>query len=102
MIVSCNCCNPLETVEGWKEIAAAVGKVERTAMDYAKRNVDPLPVWKGPEGVWAYKSAIRDWVARNKFVPYQQVQTREADPRARPRARGASPAATSAPAPAAA
>lgn len=53
-------------VQGWREIASTIGVSVVTAQTYAKRRVDPLPVyWRRCGGyVVAHATALRDWVAR--------------------------------------
>lgn len=55
---------------GWKDISAALDVSDRHARDLASRNRDPLPVEVGHKGVWAYATALRDWMRRQN-VPYQ-------------------------------
>ncbi len=58
-------------VWGWKEIAKELDVSSvTTAQGYAERNRDPLPIEYGHKGVWAYASALRDWVRRQN-VPYR-------------------------------
>ena len=49
---------------GWKDISAALDVSDRHARDLASRNRDPLPVEVGHKGVWAYATALRDWMRR--------------------------------------
>lgn len=62
---------PPRRVWGWKEIAKELDVSSvTTAQGYAERNRDPLPIEYGHKGVWAYASALRDWVRRQN-VPYR-------------------------------
>ena len=51
-------------IEGWKQIARAVGASERTARRLGQRARDPLPVWTYLGRMVAYPSALREWRAR--------------------------------------
>ena len=53
-------------VQGWRAIAAAIGVSRNTALKYAQRARDPLPVyWRRCGGyVVAHATALRDWRAR--------------------------------------
>jgi hypothetical protein len=53
-----------ERVYGWKDIANLLEISVRSAQERARRAVDPLPIRLGHRGVWAYVSALRDWVMR--------------------------------------
>lgn len=58
-----------EIAEGWKEIADVIRVSVRAAQERAdNRNAkwrsDPLPVRYGHRGVWAFASALREWVHR--------------------------------------
>lgn len=59
--------------DGWKAIASGLRCSERTAREWAKRAVDPLPVDKGPGGEATIpESRLRDWASRNT-KPYQHA-----------------------------
>lgn len=59
---------------GWKEIATGLRCSERTAREWAKRAIDPLPVDKGPGGEATIpESRLRDWANRNT-IPYQHAR----------------------------
>jgi hypothetical protein len=53
-------------VQGWRNIAEAIGVTMPTAQKYARRKIDPLPVyWRRCGGyVVAHLTALRDWTAR--------------------------------------
>ena len=63
-----------QKVEGWKEIAAAIGASVGAAQSYAKKRKDPLPVyWRRCGGtVVAHATALRDWVARQEIPLYMR------------------------------
>lgn len=56
-------------VQGWKEIAEALGVSTVTAQGYARRKVDPLPVYwrRCGGGVVAHATALRDWLERQEI-----------------------------------
>lgn len=53
-------------VQGWDAIAEAVGVSKPSAIKYARRRVDPLPVYWRRCGnyVVAHATALRDWLGR--------------------------------------
>ena len=53
-------------VQGWDAIAQAVGVSKPSAIKYARRQIDPLPVYWRRCGnyVVAHATALRDWLAR--------------------------------------
>lgn len=56
--------NPEAPVYGWVEIAKVLDRSREYAMQRAKRNVDPLPVFWDDDRVAAYPSALNAWRAR--------------------------------------
>ncbi len=63
---------PTDRLDSWKEIAALLGRDERTAMRWAK--FLGMPVHHAPGGkharVFAFRSEILAWIARSSSVPY--------------------------------
>lgn len=55
-------------IQGWKEIATAMGTSVRTVQRLAEENMDPLPVWDYRGQPLAYPSALRDWRGRQKVA----------------------------------
>lgn len=58
-----------ERIKGWDAIAAVCEVDRRTAFRWAHEPVDRLPVFSGPSGVWAFATALRDWLLRRSFTP---------------------------------
>jgi hypothetical protein len=56
-------------VDGWKGIAAALGKAERTVRLWAAREDDPLPVGALGGVVRASHAALEEWTARQATRP---------------------------------
>jgi len=52
-------------LEGWKAIAQELHLSVETVQRLARRNRDPLPVWKFIRTIVAWRSAIEQWQARN-------------------------------------
>ncbi len=52
-------------VFGWTSIAKTLALTERTARRYAKRNVDPLPVYVYGRQIIADSGALKAWMRRN-------------------------------------
>jgi len=52
-------------VVGWKSIAKSAALSERTAQRYARRRLDPLPVYVYAGKVQAEPAALRAWMRRN-------------------------------------
>jgi hypothetical protein len=52
-------------IEGWKAIANELDVSVETVQRMARRNRDPLPVWKFIRTIVAWRSAIQDWKSRN-------------------------------------
>lgn len=52
------------SIEGWKEIAAALGVSEDTAQRLAGRAVDPLPVKNFNGRRWARTDELTAWAHR--------------------------------------
>lgn len=52
-------------IEGWKSIATELDVSVETVQRLARRNRDPLPVWKFIRTIVAWRSAIEQWKARN-------------------------------------
>jgi hypothetical protein len=57
-----------QPLTGWKMISADVGLSVQTVWRMARRNRDPLPVWKYLHTVIAWPSALRDWKLR-QMIP---------------------------------
>lgn len=49
---------------GWTQIADVLKVHPNSAKAWLRRAVDPLPVRIGHRGVYAWRSALRDWVER--------------------------------------
>lgn len=65
--LAANDTDPPRRCWGWKEIAAELHVAVRTAKEYDARKRDPLPTEHGHLGVWAYATALRDWVRRQNM-----------------------------------
>lgn len=67
-----DCAVPLlrpQHVEGWKGIAAAIGRSERAARMWARRAIDPLPVGALGGIMRASVAELEAWVARQAIRP---------------------------------
>jgi hypothetical protein len=73
-----------EPIEGWKSIAKEVKLSIETAQRRARRRRDPLPTWKYERAVIAWRSALRQWMARS-ILPLQVAERLEAIERKRRR-----------------
>jgi hypothetical protein len=51
-------------IEGWKSIADALERTERSCRRYAKRRRDPLPVYRYLGTVVIHRTALEDWKRR--------------------------------------
>lgn len=73
------CALPLlqpQVVEGWKGIAAAIGRSECAARMWAAREVDPLPVGALGGIMRASRAALEAWVARQAVRPARPTVVR--------------------------
>jgi len=65
-IVECSACRAAvgkaDRLDGWKDIAAALGVDRATAMTWHNREVDPLPVRRDRKGVYASRAALERWL----------------------------------------
>ncbi len=52
-------------VIGWQNIADELGVARSTVIEWASRNVDPLPVRRFVGRVVANKAALAEWVERS-------------------------------------
>lgn len=52
-------------VEGWKAVAAHIRRSMATAIRWAKRDEDPLPVYRLGDHVHAYSEELDAWLSRN-------------------------------------
>ena len=65
------------TLQGWKEIAAALDVSKTTAQSYAARNVDPLPVfYDHARRLCLRRDAAQAWIDRNAlhFAAYHALR----------------------------
>jgi hypothetical protein len=63
---------------GWKEISQALEVDEDTAVSYAARAYDPLPVrYDHARRVWIYQAALGAWVHRQD-LPYHAFHVLDA------------------------
>jgi len=51
-------------LEGWKAIAEALGRTERSCRRYARRRRDPLPVYRYLGTVVIHRAALDEWKKR--------------------------------------
>ena len=63
----------MERVTGWASIAKSAALTKRTAERYARRPVDPLPVYVYGGKVCAEPEALRAWMRRNTIPLSQYV-----------------------------
>lgn len=55
-------------IQGWKEIAQAMGTSVKTVQRLADESFDPLPVFDYRGQPIAYPTALRDWRGRQKVA----------------------------------
>ena len=65
-ITECSACRAAvakaDRLNGWKEIAAALGVDRATAIAWYEREFDPLPVRHDRKGVYASRAALERWL----------------------------------------
>lgn len=66
-----------EAHEGWKEIAAALGTCDKTAMRLSVRDYDPLPVrFDFLERPYIYTTALKSWLNRQDLPSHAYHELR--------------------------
>ncbi len=65
-ITECSACRAAfgkaDRLDGWKDIASALGVDRATAIAWHNREVDPLPVRHDRKGVYASRAALERWL----------------------------------------
>lgn len=59
-----------KVLQGWKQIASAIGRDEKTARSYADEAIDPLPAYEYLGAIIVVESALQEWLKR-QARPYR-------------------------------
>lgn len=59
-------------LEGYKAIAKAIGRSERSCKRYARRRRDPLPVYLFLGAIVIRETALKEWMNRQGIAPGMQ------------------------------
>lgn len=68
-LAAANDTSPPRKLYGLKEVSAYMAVSRTTVKEFYRRERDPLPLEHGHRGMWAYATALRDWMRRQN-VPY--------------------------------